>query len=425
MSMRDISRKVQVGLVAFGLVLQTSPIAWAQVEGGWEAVEALVTETIPPGELHDIASDLVDQCVVNEDVARGVELEAQAIVEASETTAEVLNQVASNPNAIVTTLQSQGVTVTPEALAGLTEAAANASRALREGSTIVDPRVVEHLGALREAMEAMARNAGLSDVREFERFFAGGPPGAEGERSFREMGREMGFLVDCTTSDAMRAHFEVEMERYAAGGMGMPPREFLEQIAVTGYNPGEIMSEVAREMAMHMGPPSETMVAEGRSHMERMLNDPNVSQAEKDRMTAMFTSWEAGEMPMHSMMSPEMMSMMGPEVMAGNAVYGVTDWSAGGGTWEATSSGGTYTAHTGETWTQTGETWTSSTGETTTQAGSLTQDQQSFTDVHSPGSGTAHTLIAEHNEPGHQEGHWDSNNDGTPDHTHPLGTAPH
>jgi len=416
MSGWDMCRAVGRGLLIVGLMMQSAPLTWAQVEGGWEAVEALVTETIPPGELHDIASDLVDQCVVNEDVARGVELEAQAIVEASETTAEVLNQVASNPNAIVTTLQSQGVTVTPEALAGLTEAAANASRALREGSTIVDPRVVEQLGALREAMETMARSAGLSDVREFERFFAGGPPGAEGERSFREMGREMGFLVDCTTSDAMRAHFEVEMEKYAAGGMGMPSRELLDQMMVTGYNPGEIMSEVAREMAAFGGPPSETMVAEARAHMETMLNDPNISESHRAEMATMFEAWQSGnyEAMMTSMGGFEHMGPMGVETMM-----------PAGSSWETASSGGTYTTSTGETWTQTGETWTSSTGETTTQAGSLTQDQQSFTDVHSPGSGTAHDLIATHNEPGHQEEHWDSNKDGIADHTHPLGTAPH
>jgi len=93
---------------------------------------------------------------------------------------------------------------------------------------------------------------------------------------------------------------------FAAGGMGAPPPEFIERMVASGVNPGEIMREVAMEMAYHTyggefgGTPPPEMVEAARAQMEAM--GANVPPEMRQHFEAM-------------MANPEMFSGAGPHEM--------------------------------------------------------------------------------------------------------------
>lgn len=442
----EMGRIVWTAVVIWGLAVPT-PIAWAQIDGGWGAVDTLVHEQLSTTpELEQIATELVAECQTNEQLAASVETEAVAIQEATRTTEAAVTTVASDPNAVVATLQSQGLTVSSDAVTKLTEAAAAVSKALQEGAVVTDERVERQLVALKEAFEAMAKSAGLSEASEMERFFAGGPPGSEGG-SFREMA----FLADCARSgDALRTHFETEMTKYAEV-RGAPPSEFLAQIAMSGYNVSEMMHTVATEMAMAAGPPSEAMVADAQAKLGEYLSNPAISAEDKALAQQRFNEWSSGQMPTGGFSGPGMESMMAaagsveawardPNTIthAGSGWENVTvGWTPEGmagvysayeGGWTA---GGSWTPAEGAMWTHEGYAGLVSTTydhPTTTTTEYQQQQQQTQTEqqVQQQAEHT-HTLVSTHTveNDGHAEGHWDGNGDGIADHTHPVGTMPH
>ena len=383
MGMGDIGRKVQVGLVAAGLVLQTSPIAWAQVASIEQRIDfndpviAAGIEHIPDPEARAIARELHGQCKEDRQVADAVTREAQALAGADELTREMIGGA-------IDALQGQGDAKVRTVVEALTELTNSLNQ---PGVTLVDVQEkLASLGPILADLEAFKDSLPSSgDMSKAREFWAG--------------------MESDPVAHALEAHFKDEMGKSWESGGSLSPeamRELGEQMLAAGVNPREVMQGVAREMAALGGPPSEAMVAEARAHMETMLVDPNLSESHRAEMATMFEAWQSGnyEAMMTSMGTREYMGPMGFEHMGpmGFEHMGPMEMYV----------------HTGTT-------------EVYANAAESVQQHQAYIDTQSPGSGTAHTLVEIHtlSANGHTEEHWDSNKDGIADHTHPIGTMPH
>lgn len=435
-------------MVAMGLVMQSAPMAWAQVDFTAAELADGVNAIADPA-LRDIAHDLLEECRLNPegDLAHSLETEAQVLGEATQATAEVLQQ--TNVEATVQALQAQGVP--QEVAANIEGVLRNATEVLSQGGTIVD--IEQHMSEFRAALEEAQRFAG-SEVDFRELLAGGGTP-----EDMPEMARE--FWDNMLESDqpgrdvvgrVLEAHFEHELSEHMMAGSPSPElmREMVEQMSAAGLDPREMFREAYeahQEFAsQEMMTPEGVMQELDRMAASGMEVTPEM-RADAEKFSAAYQSgdWDALE-------ALRQEYGMGPGPFADQEFHG------GPGSWEAMGQefgqgphegfAGNFEAYAMEMEQYgTGPMEFENFGPMTPEMAQMTQEyEHSYQSPESnyappetpeymppPGSPGSepppqpegpHTLVQD-NPPGMHDG-WDGGDaDTLPDHAHPEGTAAH
>ena len=456
----DMCRAVGRGVVMVGLIMQTTPVAWAQLADIDPALNAAVEALV----------------MADPEVAGDHELAQLCRSVAESTVTDIRERVAVAQEVAI--MQREGVdvrSVIPEAV----------REAAREQFTRVQGDMQRQGEQLRSTDPERAKGIELM-MREGERqmtaFQSGEHYVPSTEMVAHAEGMFKGWEADMVAQGAPPEFVErarMEMARWSSGEMqvafGGPAHEFsgpgpmggpggmpsVEQMQAMGMTADQIQAAQAGGHTldgMTQGPmPSvEQMQAMGMTTEQIQMAQTAMEQGHTGGMYG-GGSWEGGSNYGFNPATGGWEPGMGGAVYGGGttdwnagggAYVGTTDWSAGGGTfvegsnyginpstggWEPNMGGGTVYGG-GETWTQTSEgSWVSGGGETFTpstetheywsnQTELAQQTQENKTEA---AQTYAHTLKETHNEPGHQEEHWDGNGDGMADHTHPIGTAPH
>ena len=250
------------GLVIVGMVLQWSPIAWAQVEVEVDFHDTVI-ETVLQEAIANESPELGRECLAVLDNAQAGGPEAQAIetnieaaVEATATLQEALADTQAVTDTVTQALQTTGTsqTTVTDTVTQVQATVEQARALLAEGATLADPRVE----ALLAELASTFADAGISP----EAFGAMGGDSVAGE--FFSAMTEHG---DVFTA-AIETHVTAEMREAFASGGGPPTaeqmRDYVEMCSLAGVNLETLMTET---VANHYGG-SETGFGPGGTTMD-------------------------------------------------------------------------------------------------------------------------------------------------------------
>ncbi|MDP3722815.1 MAG: hypothetical protein Q8R91_04880 [Candidatus Omnitrophota bacterium] len=413
----DMCQAVGRSLLIVGLMIQSSPVAWAQLA------------TVDPA-LHAAVEALV---TVDPEIAGDPELAqlCRSVAEATVTDIRERLSVAQE----VALMQREGVdvrTVIPDAV----------RETAREQFTKVQGEMQKELETLRSVDPEKAKEIELM-MREGERTMLAFESGeryipspemvVHAEGMFKDWESDM--LAQGAPPEFLEAA-RGEMARWSTGEMamafggpghdfagpqGMPPS--VEQMQAMGMSAEQIQAATVQHQYIEMGSSGQMPTLEQMQSMG--MSAEQIQMAQQYETSSNFGvnpstgGWEPNMGGSTSAYMPEgwAMDQSGSTHFVGTegSNFGVNPATGG---WEPNMGGGTtYTGVEGTTYTA--ETWTPSGGETYNTSTELKQDLQAETVEHT--RQVTHTLEAD----GHAEEHWDGNGDNVPDHTHPIGTGAH
>ncbi len=444
----DMGRAIGRSVLVVGLMMQSTPVAWAQLAEIDPALNAAVEALV----------------LADPEVAGDPELARLCRSVAESTVTDIRERVAVAREAAV--MQREGVDVNTVIPREVREAA-------REQFTRVQGEMQRQAEQLRGIDPEKAKEIELR-MREGERqmtAFQSGEryvPSTEMVAHAQEMFKS--WESDMASRGAPAEFLErarMEMTRFSTGEMQVafagPTRDFagpmpsVEQMQAMGMTADQIQAAQAGGHTL-----------DGRAYGGGSNYGINPATGGWEPGMGGGPGYTGGGMP-----SVEQMQAMGmtaeqiqharsmEEMTAGNAVYGVTDWSAGGGTYTGGWEGGSRSAYMPEGWAQnqTGEFhfvgtegsnyginpatggWepnmgggTTTGGWESTSSGSTTPTEYTNnTELRQEYQNNIQQLAQEHTRvsthtvevDGHSEEHWDGNRDNVPDHTHPIGTGAH